>query len=112
MDVIKSPVPVWQLISCRGQAGISFLIQSCLLSKSSFKLLPSISKCFAFLIVLLHAPVKGGDERQHDPKGGPGETEALGGGSLLRMREEDCVRLEERGNGHPRNLLLKLMWVY
>lgn len=58
MDAIKSPIPVWQLISCRGQAGISFLIHSCPLSKFSFKLLPSISKCFAFLIVLLHAPVR------------------------------------------------------
>lgn len=63
MGVIKSHAPAWQLISCRGQAGISFLFQGCTPSKSSFMLVPRISKCFAFLITFLHTPVKSGDER-------------------------------------------------
>jgi len=63
MGMIKSHAPAWQLISCRGWAGISLLFQGCTLSKSSFMLVPRISKCFAFLITLLHAPVKSGDER-------------------------------------------------
>lgn len=63
MGVIKPHAPAWQLVSCRGQAGISFLFQGCTLSKSSFMLVPRISKCFAFLIMFLHTPVKSGDKR-------------------------------------------------
>lgn len=111
MGVIKSPAPAWQLISCRGQAGISFLFQSCTLSKSSFMLVPRISKCFAFLIALLHAPVKSGDERWRYRQRSGGETEARGGGSLLGTREAAAVRLGVRRAEHPRNLLPGFLWV-
>lgn len=63
VGTIKSHAPAWQLISCRGQAGISFLFQGCTLSKSSSEPLPRISKCFTSLIMLHHTPVKSVDER-------------------------------------------------